>query len=91
MSERNVEFHRLEGYELREHGRPTSGSVLCSFETERFGYLQVGFDEGGVYQLDQEPDLNMFTQAQQDYIECALAIAWRMVFDTPAATDRFER
>ncbi len=85
----NVEFHQLEEYECKEHGPTNERSVLCTFYTKRFGYLQIGFDEGGVYQLDQEPDLYMFTDSEKNYIENCLAIAWRIVFDAPAAKDRF--
>lgn len=90
MSESNVNFHQVEEYELREHGATGERSVVCSFKTRRFGYLQVGFDEGGVYELTNEPDLNMFRRADKNYIESALAIAWRMVFESPVATDRFQ-
>jgi len=90
MSESSINFHQVEEYELREHGATNERSVICSFKTRRFGYLQVGYDEGGIYELTNEPDLNMFRNSDKKYIESAAAIAWRMIFDTPAATDRFQ-
>lgn len=90
MTDSNLTFHRLETYELREDGPTNERSVICSFKTTRFGYLQIGFNEGGLYELSNEPDLNMFRGADERYIESALAIAWRMVFDAPAQTDRFK-
>ena len=90
MSESAINFHRVEEYELREQGPTNERSVVCSFKTNRFGYLQIGFDEGGLYELTNEPDLNMFRGADKNYIESALAIAWRMIFESPAKTERFE-
>lgn len=90
MSDRNVNFHRIESYELQEHGPTSERSIICSFNTQRHGFLQIAFDEGGMYQLKNEPDLNMFRDSDRKYIENSLAIAWRMVFDTPAKTERFE-
>lgn len=90
MSESSVTFHRVEEYEVRKQGPTNERSVVCSFKTNRFGYLQVGFDEGGIYELTNEPDLNMFRGADKKFIENSMAIAWRMIFDAPAAKERFQ-
>lgn len=92
MSRSNVTFHQVEEYWLSEERPPeTNGyGVICSFETQRFGYLQIGVDEGEIYELKNEPDLNMFTKSDNQYIKNVAEIVWRMVFDVPAATDRFE-
>ncbi len=89
MTERNVQFHRVEDYELRENGGANVRSLVCSFETQRFGYLQIGYTDDGLFEIPSEPDLNMFRQADKRFIESAVAIAWRMVFDVSAMKGRF--
>jgi hypothetical protein len=92
------EFHRLEEYNFSK-SRP---SVLLTFKTERFGYLQTRLRKtqnkyhGDVIStwkfetLDQEPDLNMFTDKDINHMEKTARIIWRMVHDAPAAKHRFE-
>lgn len=74
-----ISFHQLEECQWMN-----DKSIVCSFETQRFGYMQVGFDEGGVWELKNEPSLHNFTPAQQEYIERTLAIVHRLVFEAPA-------
>jgi len=92
------EFHRLEDYDYNK-AKP---SILLTFKTERFGYLQARLTRtqdkyhGEVVNtwkfetLDQEPDLNMFSKGQIHHMQKVARIVWRMVYDTPAAKDRFE-
>lgn len=88
MSELRVEFYQVEDYSSRYTAEPRR--LVCSFDTERFGYLQVGFNGSDVFELSNEPDLNMFRGRDRKYIESTLAIAWRMVFDVPSLKGRFE-
>lgn len=82
----SVTFHRLEDYGF---GNKFEG-VTVSFETDRFGYYQVTYTEhDGVVELKNEPDINMFTPEQQEYIEAICRVVWRMVHDTPAKKERF--
>lgn len=68
--------------------------VVCVFKTERFGYLQVTltkFEDGWRLSTPApEPDMNMFSDSDVNYIERVCRIVWRMVHDAPAATARFE-
>lgn len=75
MSVQSIEFHRLEQYFI--DGR----DVICSFDTGRAGYLQVGFDGNSIYELNQEPDLHILTVTERLFISSISAIVWRMVFD----------
>lgn len=96
----NIEFHRLEEHDFdKVRSNP---AIICSFNTERFGYVQVRMKrmqdkyQGDVINtwkfetLEQEPDLNMFTKKQIHRMEKMTRIVWRMVYDVPAATNRFE-
>lgn len=86
---RTVEFHRLESYRPSNHIE--NATVHVSFDTKQHGILQIEYRKnGGLDQLTNEPDLYMFREQDQEYIEAACAIAWRMVFETPAMTDRFK-
>jgi hypothetical protein len=97
----NIEFHRLEEHDY-DKVRPKP-SIICSFETERFGYVQVRMRrmqdkyQGDVINtwkfetLAQEPDLNMFTDKQIHRMEKLTRIVWRMVYDAPAMKERFDR
>lgn len=94
------EFHRLEEHDFGKSG--TNSSVLCTFKTERFGYLQTRLtrkqakyhgeviDNWKFETLDQEPDLNMFGKSDIHHMQIVARIVWRMVYDVPAFTDRFE-
>jgi hypothetical protein len=85
MSE-TVSFHRLESYggnELKS-GRK---KILVSFETRQYGFYQVGYrkavsGEYTVEQLNDEPNMMMFSDSEQKYIECVCALVHRMVFDS---------
>jgi len=84
-----VEFHRLEGYRTASHVQ--GPKVHVSFKTKQYGILQVEFSkDSGLQELTNEPDLYLFREKDQAYIEEAAAIAWKMVFDTSAAKHRFE-
>jgi len=86
MSESRVTFHQVE----KLFNKHTKQGVRCSFETERFGYLQVSFDENGIKELKNEPNLHMLRKEDRKYVENSMAIAWRMIYEAPAATGRFE-
>lgn len=91
MSESSVKFHRVEDCVDDDNHIRYEKSIICSFKTERFGYLQLQYDEkNGVVELPNEPDLEMLRKQDRKYVENAVAIAWRMIFDAPAATDRFQ-
>lgn len=89
MSKQRVNFHKLEDYD----GDCSIPFVVCSFETDRFGYYQVKYRKlNGEFKIKlfkNEPDINVFSKKEQKYIERCLAIVWRMVFDAPAAKQRF--
>lgn len=92
MREPNVKFHQLEEYNdgttiLDISHEP---SVLCTYKTKRFGYLQVIGYEDRIAELDSEPSLHMLTDRDRKYIERTLRIAWRMVYEAPAMKSRFE-
>jgi len=91
MSEPNITFHDLEDYNFM-HTRLWVHVIL---QTERFGLLQVKYTNlnDGNWKLEtfpQEPNLQMFSQKQHLRIEYICRIVWRMVYDAPAATDRFQ-
>lgn len=86
----NVEYYRLEDYTFRQHGPTNERRVRCSFKTDRFGYLQIGWDEGGTYEFLNEPDLNMLPKEDQKYVKHVCAIVWRLVFDGPVRMCRVE-
>jgi hypothetical protein len=90
MSDPSVELHRLEKYELREDGPSNERAVICSFSTRRFGYFQIGYDEGGVQEFMNEPDLNVFKKSDREYIKRVLAIVWKIVFDSAVTANRFK-
>lgn len=85
------EFHRLEDFNTSI--RTSNEMVCCTFKTERFGYLQTRLTRlDGMWKfetLDQEPDLNMFTEKQIHHMQKVARIVWRLVYDVPAATERF--
>lgn len=95
------EFHRLEEYNYDEVR--SNLAIVCSFKTERFGYVQVQMkrtqdkyhgeliNNWKFETLAQEPDLNMFTESNIHHMEIVTRIVWRLVYDTPAAKDRFEQ
>lgn len=85
-----VEFHQIEGYTLPGRSMSAKPSVVCSFKTEQCGYLQIMCECGNMKELDNEPSLFHFTPADRSYIEEKLLIVWRMLFDSTAATERFE-
>jgi hypothetical protein len=72
---KRVPFYQVVDYDEDEE------MVVCMFDTERFGYLQVGIDDGGIKQFSSEPSLFMFTDKEQEYIKSVLHIVWRMLFD----------
>lgn len=92
----NVEFDAVEGYDDREKG------IIACFKTERFGYVQIKVRRtdqkyyGDVTHswkfepLPDEPNLNMFTDRDTLKMECMGRIAWRLIYDAPAAKERFE-
>jgi hypothetical protein len=41
--------------------------------------------------LKQEPSLDMFSDADKAYMMKLARIVWRMVYDTPAMKERFDR
>lgn len=91
MSE-NPTFDRIEGYFCREEDREHKcDEVVVSFRTRSKGILQVAHDGKGLVLFSDEPDMNMFTSKDQEYIEQVAAIAWRIVFDTTAAKERFRK
>lgn len=87
------EFHRLEEYGIDINS--TKKAIICSFKTERFGYLQteltVGEDRHWTLKtLRNEPDLNMFTNSDIAELQLKSLVIWRMVYDAPAIKSRFE-
>lgn len=86
----SITFDRLEEYGDASRAISAIPYVVCSFETNRFGYYQVQYsNEDGLTQLGQEPSLDMFTSKQIYKIRKICAIVYRMVYDVPAMTDRF--
>lgn len=86
----DISLYRLESYEFAEEGNTNERKVICSFETNRYGYLQIGFDEGGLFQLKNEPDVYSLSDNERKYITSVCAIAWRMVFETGGYYERFK-
>lgn len=86
------EFHRLETFD--DAGYDDIPGIICSFKTDRFGYLQVRMtknnDSWKFKTLPSEPDLNMFTTSDVNELKAKTRLIWRMVYDTPAAKERFE-
>lgn len=93
----NIEFHRLEEYD--EGPLESAPKVICSFNTDRFGYVQVKLSyrklkSGGGWKFESllnEPDMNMFTAGDTRYIRRTLHIIWRMVYEVPAKKNRFRK
>lgn len=84
----NIEYHRLEEYNGTHLNNPM---IICSFETDRFGYFQIKYSKGKLKQLTDEPSIKMFSEADQLYIWHICAIVYRMVYDVPAAKNRFRK
>lgn len=87
-----VEFYRFEG-----KSPPPSyeeDSIMCSFETDRFGYVVVKlkkYEKGWKFStIENEPDLIMFTDRDVAKMEQISRIVWRMIHDAPAMKGRFE-
>jgi|APHM01.1.fsa_nt_gi hypothetical protein len=72
-----IQIHRLEGYDTMYE------SVVVTFDTRQHGYFQIEYDGEKLSQFKNEPNLMMFTDAERNYIECACALAHRIVFDSP--------
>lgn len=87
---RRVQFDRLEDYTdvaIEEK----DNIVTVTFKTNRFGYTQIEFNlSTGVQTLHNEPDLNMFSGADVEYIKSVCAIVWRITYDTSKSPERFE-
>jgi hypothetical protein len=93
MSEPGIEYDGLEYHNWHE---PKPPRVVCTFKTDRFGIYQVKYTqkEDGEWKmqaLPQEPHMQMLTVPDRVYVEKICRIVWRIVFDTPAAKDRFDR
>jgi hypothetical protein len=94
-----VEFHRFEG---SGNKNSRTDRVSCSFDTDRFGYVvvEVKRKEKSYHgelvhnwkfkTIENEPDLNMFTDSDVSKMEQIARIVWRMIYDTPAMKGRFE-
>ena len=83
MTDRNVSFHGLAGWQEPE-GRPrqrqTDAVVSCVFETKQCGYYEIAFGESKLRQYKEEPDINIFTEEDQEYIEAICLIVWCITF-----------
>lgn len=92
MTER-IEFHRLEDYHKDPRYDGGNKWVICSFETRQLGIYQVKYENMGdlfrLESLEQEPNMNFLTDDERVYIEKICLIVYRMIYDAPAATDRF--
>jgi hypothetical protein len=68
---------------------PTPASVptvRCSFDTRQFGILQVEAARRGdrsitIKSLSDEPNLHLFTDDEQEYIQAVCTIVYRFVFE----------
>lgn len=76
----NVEFHRVEEYGPEYN--------ICSFNTNRFGIVQVEADFGSedswwmkTQTPSIEPDLNMFRDRERVYIDQIVMIIHRLIND----------
>jgi len=86
-----ISFHRVEDFTVdKKTSAPqytvVNNRVLLSFETRQHGFYQVEYldvDDGDakIKQLRNEPDLMMFTESEQYYIECVCAIVLRIIVD----------
>lgn len=92
MSESSITFHGLEDYSEQKDRRR---DIIVLFNTDRHGIYQVEYtklkDGWKLKSLPQEPNLQMFSKAEQYYIEKVCRIVWRLVHETPAAKARFDR
>lgn len=91
MGESAIEYYGLEDYNFPKGDRPY---VICLFKTDRFGIYQVEYQKiGGGWRmkpLPQEPNMHMLTDTDKLYIERICRIVWRLVYNVPAAKNRFE-
>lgn len=88
---RHVSLRGIERGIATSHGsRSKSDTIVLSFNTRQHGTLQVGYRDN-VVQFRDEPNLNIFTDADRNYIETTLMIASRMIKDSSAHKERFER
>lgn len=100
MSGPTTSFYRVEEYWMEGAEKTYGLDIICSFETRQHGYFKIGcrttheqLKSGPgpeIEELDEEPSLHLLPESDQRYIERVTLIIWRMVFDTPAATDRFK-
>jgi hypothetical protein len=70
--------------------------VIVSFKTDRFGYFQIGLkhnEEEDFFKLDElanEPDLNMFSDDDVDYIRNICLAVWVIIHKNRKFPERFE-
>jgi hypothetical protein len=84
---RTASFDRLEHYvDKNDLG---SHEVRVTFDTRK-GKCQFSCDGEDISTPPREPDINMFSQEDQHYIETVCYIVYRMTFDAPAKFERFE-
>lgn len=87
----SVEFHRLEMYELPEQSiYNDSMSIICSFDTDRFGYYQIELGDDGLYHLTDEPPINVFTEEQQRKIKLHVVVVWMLLGGPKPKIDSFK-
>jgi len=82
-------FHRLEDYNLmplldRHPGE--RGEVIVSFETRQYGIYQIkykrfGEGKGRLKEMRDEPNLMLFSEKEQQYIESLCKIIFRLMFN----------
>jgi hypothetical protein len=68
--------------------------VVCLFETKQFGIVQIRcsiFNDDVIMDTyDYGPNIEMFSDKDRRKMKIYSALVYRMIYDAPAMTERFE-
>lgn len=84
--EPHISFNRVERTGLQRGDRVET--TVLSFETRQHGLLQVGYNDN-IVEFRDEPNLNVFTKRDREYIESVLLIVSEMIHNTSSHKERF--
>jgi len=77
---------------FNSYERSITDGVILSFNTRNAGIYQIKYKHGKqkLKEIKTEPPLHMFTSNEATYMLTVGAIVYRMIYDAPACTERFE-
>jgi ABC-type molybdenum transport system ATPase subunit/photorepair protein PhrA len=77
----SVEFNRIEDCIHTPKSSYDAREVVVSFDTRQTGIYQLSYTSDGYREVKNEPNLMMFTKAEQQYMKEMSALCWKIVFD----------